>query len=405
MYDLLKGLRIIECSSFVAAPSAGLYLSQMGAEVIRIDQIGGGPDYRRWPVSDAGDSFYWEGLNKGKKSVALNIRSDEGRQLMQRLATAPGKNAGLLLTNYPVQGFLSHETLSKLRQDQITLRVMGQANGGPALDYTVNSAIGVPYMTGPETLGDEPVNHVLPAWDLITGAYTAFALMAALHHREQTGTGQEVRIPLTDLAISTLGNLGQIAEVIHTNANRPKVGNDVFGAFGRDFVTKDKQRLIIMAITKRQWLGLIDVLEIAEEVHRVEHERKVDLSHSESLRFIHRDLLNPIVASRVGEMNFDVLSRALDDKGGCWGRYQTLLEAVDDPVLVTENPVFEKMENISGITYPVPGAPATLPAMDRFSPKPARKLGADTETVLKDCLEINDSDYDDLLNRGVVGET
>ena len=63
MYQLLRGMRVVECASFIAAPSCALHLHQLGAEVIRIDPLGGGPDYRRWPVSDRGDSFYWEGLN------------------------------------------------------------------------------------------------------------------------------------------------------------------------------------------------------------------------------------------------------------------------------------------------------------------------------------------------------
>ncbi len=102
MYDLLKGLRIVEGAAFIAGPSCGLYLAQMGAEVIRFDAIGGGPDYRRWPVTDAGDSLYWEGLNKGKKSIAIDLGRPEGRELAVALATAPGDNAGLFLTNYPV---------------------------------------------------------------------------------------------------------------------------------------------------------------------------------------------------------------------------------------------------------------------------------------------------------------
>jgi 2-methylfumaryl-CoA isomerase len=67
VYSLLSGLTIIEASSFVASPSAGLYLAQMGAEVIRVDQIGGGPDFKRWPLTEAGDSLYWENLNRAKK--------------------------------------------------------------------------------------------------------------------------------------------------------------------------------------------------------------------------------------------------------------------------------------------------------------------------------------------------
>ena len=86
MAPLLKGLRIVEAASFIAAPSCGLHCAQLGAEVIRIDTLGGGPDRRRWPKTAAGDSLYWQGLNKGKKSVALDLRQPEGRALAQRLA-------------------------------------------------------------------------------------------------------------------------------------------------------------------------------------------------------------------------------------------------------------------------------------------------------------------------------
>jgi len=109
MYDLLKGLRVVEGAAFVAGPSCGLYLAQMGAEVIRIDQIGGGPDFRRWPLAPGGDdSLYWEGLNKAKRSVALDLTRPEGRELAARIATAPGDQAGLFITNFPAEGFLSH---------------------------------------------------------------------------------------------------------------------------------------------------------------------------------------------------------------------------------------------------------------------------------------------------------
>ena len=163
MYNLLSGLSVIEASSFVASPSAGLYLAQMGAEVIRVDQIGGGPDFRRWPVTQANDSLYWENLNRAKKSVALDLGSGEGRELLAELVRATGQ----FVTNFPAEGFLSHAKLTEGRTDLVTVRVMGWADGSPALDYTVNNAVGYPMMTG---AGPEPVNHVLPAWDLLTGA-------------------------------------------------------------------------------------------------------------------------------------------------------------------------------------------------------------------------------------------
>ena len=82
MYNLLEGLSVIEASSFVASPTAGLYCAQFGAEVIRVDQIGGGPDFRRWPVTAGNDSLYWENLNRGIMSWAADLRRAEGRELL-----------------------------------------------------------------------------------------------------------------------------------------------------------------------------------------------------------------------------------------------------------------------------------------------------------------------------------
>ncbi|TAK17544.1 MAG: carnitine dehydratase, partial [Rhizorhabdus sp.] len=249
MYDLLNGLRVVEGAAFIAGPSCGLYFAQMGADVIRFDTIGGGPDYRRWPVTPKGDSLYWEGLNKGKRSIAIDLGRPEGRELAVALATAPGDEGGLFLTNYPERSFLSHAALAARRPDIITVRVMGWADGSPAVDYTVNAAVGVPDMTGPAD-DPRPVNHVLPAWDLLGGAYAAFAMTSALLRRRTTGEGAEIRVPLSDLAASSLSHLGSVAEVLATG-DRPRMGNDLFGAFGRDFVTADAKRLIVVAITPR----------------------------------------------------------------------------------------------------------------------------------------------------------
>jgi 2-methylfumaryl-CoA isomerase len=401
MYPLLSPLRVVEASSFVACPTAGLYLAQMGAEVIRVDQIGGGPDHRRWPRTEAGASLYWEGLNKGKKSVALNLNDPEGRELLTALATAAGKDGGIFLTNFPVSGFLSWERLSARRPDLILTRVMGQANGGPALDYTVNSALGIPQITGPASLGDEPVNHVLPAWDLLTGAYAAFATLAALQHRRATGTGQEIRLPLADVGIATIANLGQLAETLQSG-DRARHGNAVYGAFGRDFRTGDGKRLMIMAITPRQWSGLVTVLRIADAVAGIESSRGVSFSRDEGLRFEHRDALFPLVEAAVARRQSKELGAAFDAAGCCWGPYLAMHEAVRDPAMVTENPLFSTIEQVSGLRYPVPGAMATLPLEQRGAPIRAPRLGEHSDEVLTELLGLPSGAIGALHDKGLV---
>jgi 2-methylfumaryl-CoA isomerase len=402
MYQLLEGLSVIECSSFVAAPSAGLYLSQLGAEVTRIDHVAGGPDYRRWPVSETGESFYWEGLNRGKNSVAVNVRDPAGRALIQDIITAPGDGGGILITNYPADGFLSHDLLSEKRKDLITIRIMGTSDGRPAVDYTVNSAIGLPYMTGPDSLGDVPVNHVLPAWDLLAGSYAAFALMAAIHYRARTGEGQEIRIPLEDIAIASLGNLGQIAEVMQSGQDRPRIGNDLYGAFGRDFITSDKKRIMIVALTARQWTALIITLRLEDDIALLESKLGVKLCASESIRYQYRSEINALIQNRVSQWEFEKLSECLSHEGGCWGAYNTLLEAVTYSRTVQRNPMFDEINNISGFKYPVAGSPATCVGRERKSPQSAHMLGTDTFAVLQDRLGLSEHDCNMLAKKGIV---
>lgn len=396
MYNLLSGLSIIEASSFVASPSAGLYCAQMGAEVIRVDQIGGGPDFRRWPVTASNDSLYWENLNRAKKSVALDLGKPEGRELLAALVRATGQ----FITNFPAEGFLAHDKLAEGRADLVTVRVMGWADGSPALDYTVNNAVGYPMMTG---AGPEPVNHVLPAWDLLSGAYAAFALMAAIQRRSATGLGGEVRIPLSDVAIGTAANLGGLAEVLYTGENRPQLGNAVYGLFGRDFVTADGVRTMLVVVTPRQWSNLVAVLGLDEAIAKVEATRAVSFARDDGLRFTHRDVLFPLFEAAVAARSHAELAEALDAGGVVHSRYRTILEAAHDPAMVSGNPIFGAASNPSGIEYPAAGAFATIPQMERAAPQPAPRNGQHSEEVLGQRLGLASGEIARLIDAGIVG--
>ena len=388
MYDLLAGMRVVEAASFIAAPSCALHMAQMGAEVIRIDQAGGGPDFNRWPLAPCGSrSLYWEGLNKGKKSVALDLSRPEGRELAAAIITAPGDGGGLFVTNYPVAGFLSHDRLAALRADLICLRVMGWPDGRPAVDYTVNAAVGVPLITGPADHAG-PVNHVLPAWDLLAGAYGAFCLMAAERARRADGQGREIRLPLSDVALAAMGNLGGIAEVQLTGADRPRLGNVLFGAFGRDFTTRDGKRLMVVAITPRQWTGLVRILGLDDPVAGVEAELGISFARDESLRFVHRAQLLPLFEAAFARQDAAALTAAFEGVGVCWGPYQGLSEAVSaDRYFSSANPVLSGVSHPGG-HYLTPGAAATLPGIARLPPQPSPVLGRDTQDVLATVLRL-----------------
>jgi 2-methylfumaryl-CoA isomerase len=401
MYELLKGLRVVEGSAFVAAPTCGLYLAQMGAEVIRFDNIGGGPDFRRWPLADNGASLYWEGLNKGKKSIALDLSRPEGREIAQRLATAPGDDAGLFVTNFPVDGFLAYDRLKALRDDLVCVRVMGWADGAQGMDYTINAALGLPQMTGPAD-DDRPVNHVLAAWDLLTGAYCAFALVSALLARTRGQGGREIRAPLSDIGAATLANLGFTAETLLQGHQRPRMGNDVFGAFGRDFVTRDGQKLMLLAITPRQWAKALDALGIGPAVAALEAELGVAFATDEGLRFTHRARLYPLFEAAFAARTAAELAPAFDAGGVTWGAYQTLEAALADTRLYKDNPLFEAVRHPSGLSYPAPGAMATIPQDARGPVRPAPALGQHTDEVLAEVLGLPAAEIARLHDEGVV---
>mgnify|MGYP003582884412 CR=1 FL=1 len=399
MYGLLNGLTVVEGAAFIAGPSCGLHLAQMGATVIRFDQIGGGPDSARWPIGSKGQSLYWEGLNKGKKSLAIDLGRPEGRELAQRVATS---GDGLFVTNFPVQGFLSYEKLSALRADLVCLRVMGWADGTPAVDYTVNASVGVPYLTGhPDD--PRPVNHVLPAWDLLAGAYGAFALLAAERERQASGKGREVRLALSDLAAATMGNLGNVAEVTLSGQDRPRSGNNLFGAFGRDFATADSERVMVVAITPRQWTGLIKALGLAEAIAELEARLGVDFAADEGARFVHRAEVDALVASAIAERPLAQCADLFEATGVTWSIYRTLAEALErEPRLFADNPIYGEATHGGGDSYPTPRAAARIPGEDMGEPFASPRIGQHSDEVLSDLLGLSSGEIGKLHDAGIV---
>src|SRR5271156_6148045 len=114
---VLHGMRVVEGSAFVAAPLGGMTLAQLGADVIRFDGLGGGIDFHRWPVTLDGTSLFWAGMNKGKRSLAVDVRRPEGRELVTALICSEGRDAGIFLSNFPATGWLSECSLRAKRGD------------------------------------------------------------------------------------------------------------------------------------------------------------------------------------------------------------------------------------------------------------------------------------------------
>jgi len=401
MNNILAGLRLIEGSAFVAAPSAGMTLAQLGADVIRFDPLGGGIDCQRWPVTRDGTSLYWASLNKGKRSIALDIRRPEGRELVAALITAPGPEGGLFLTNFPATGWLAYERFKERRNDLIMLAISGNRDGSTELDYTVNSAIGLPFITGPADDG-RPVNHVLPAWDLMTGLIAVNGLLAAERHRRLTGAGQLIQLALADVGLATMGNLGLIAEAEVNGDDRQASGNYIYGAFGRDFVTQDGRRVMIAAVSRRQWDHLVKATQLDHAVARIERDLGVDLGQ-EGDRYRARDAIAAALEPWFEARMFDDVAAALRAAGVCWGPYRTVAGMVrEDPRCSTANPMFASVAHPGIGPTLTPGSPLEFAAAPRTSALPAPRLGEHTDEILAGVLGLGDGEIGALHDKGIV---
>jgi 2-methylfumaryl-CoA isomerase len=401
MGGILEGMRIVEGSAFVAAPLGGMAMAQLGADVIRFDPIGGGLDRTRWPVTAEGQSLFWAGLNKGKRSVQVDIRSKEGRELVAALITAPGPEAGLVLTNFPARGFLDYEMLAARRSDLIMVNIVGNADGSSAVDYTVNPATGFPWATGPRNLS-VPFNHLLPAWDAITGMLATTSLLAAERRRARTGEGQRVQVALSDVAFWMVGNLGKIAEVQINQHERIKDGNYLYGAFGRDFMTRDGRRVMIVALTLRQWRNLVKATGLNEAFDAIAKLMDVDLD-LESGRFAAREVIGATLKPWVLAQTLEQVRETFDSHDVSWGPYQTFTQLVEeDPRVSTQSSMFEEVDQPGIGTYVMPASPLDFSNAERLAPMRAPVLGEHTEEVLAGVLGLTDTEIGRLSDAGVV---
>ncbi|WP_416897119.1 MAG: CoA transferase [Minwuia sp.] len=401
MSGVLQGMRVVESSAFVAVPLAGMTLAQMGADVIRIDRLEGGLDMTRWPVTPSGHSHFWAGMNKGKRSIAIDMRDARAREIVTEIICAPGRDSGLFMTNLAVKGWTDYETLRAHRPDLCMAVLKGDRHGRPAVDYTVNPAVGFPMVTGPEE-SSEPVAHALPAWDCIAGNMIVSALLAAERHRLRTGEGQYAEFSLKDVAAAMIGHLGIIGEVSVNGTSRARAGNALYGAYGQDFPCYDGQRVMVVGLTERQWANLLKVTDTTDRMQALASELGVDLS-DEGERWKARKAITAILAPWFAARRVREIGPMFDKAGVTWSVFRTFAEALDqDDDFSTANPMFSVIDQPGAGHHLAPASPVTFSGSERRPACPAPRLGEHTEEILADIAGLSDRQIGSLFDAGLV---
>ena len=395
MNDPLSGLTVVEVSSFVAAPLCGMTLGQLGAQVIRVDPIGGASDVQRWPLAAGGASIYWTGLNKGKRSATIDLRSAEGQELVQRLIV---EGDGIVVTNAAGLSWLSFDLLAARRRDVIHVQLLGRGDGSTGVDYTVNAGIGFPLVTGPaEHAG--PINHVLPAWDVCCGLYAALAVVTAVRRRDQAGEGARISLALEDVALATAGNLGLLTEPQVTGTQRERLGNAVYGQYGQDFTSGDGVGFMVVTLTGRHFRDLVAVTGTDAAVSALAGALGVDFG-SEGDRYRYRDVLSGLFATWFADHTAEQITAALSETTVLFERYRTFAEVAAGPK-VSANPLFSRLHQPGVGDYFAPGMPAAFDG-NHAAGAPAPALGQDTADVLAQHLGLTAADIARLTGANTI---
>jgi formyl-CoA transferase len=395
---LLENVMVLDLTNVLSGPFATMHLALLGAEVIKIENPEGGDLARKLGnVSNLnkqlmGTSFLAQNVNK--KSMTLNLKLDEAKEIFRKLV----KSADVLVENFRPGvmerlGF-SYQKLSEINPRLVYCAISGFGQTGPdafkpAYDQIIQGLSGVMDINGDERLN--PLRCGFPVCDTVGGLNAAFAVMAALYHREVSGTGQFIDISLLDSIMPLMGWVA--ANLLIGNQQPVLLGNDNFTAApSGTFVTKDGY-INIAANQQKQWEDLADVLGVPE--------LKTDPRFQErDTRKANRKLLTPLLETKLKENSTVYWVDLLNEKGIPSGDIVSL-EAALTSDQARHRQVIEEIKE-EGI-----GAIKVFNLTAKFSKTPAKidapppRLSAHTEEILKN-LNYNDKDIKAFKEKGAI---
>jgi 2-methylfumaryl-CoA isomerase len=230
-------------------------------------------------------------------------------------------------------------------------------------------------------------------------------LLSAELRRRLTGQGSQIRVALEDVALATAGNLGFLAEAQVNGVERPRIGNHLYGSFARDFQTRDRRRIMIVALTRRHWQDLVTVTGLSGPVKALQVELGVDLS-DESARYQHRAALAGLLEPWFADRDVAEASAQLSTTSVLWSVYRSFPEVIRQHIDAASNRSLLTEIDQPGVgRHLAPGSPITIGSSGSTTAvQRAPELGEHSRRVLSDGLGLTGDEIHDLLAAGVVGD-
>ena len=395
----LVGVRILDLTHMLSGPYAGMILADLGAETIKIEPLQG-EGTRKLLATDPENSLdgmgaYFLTLNRNKKSVAIDLKSDSGMALFRRLV----EESDIVLSNFgagvPQRLGVDFDSLCQVNPRIITCTVTGYGSEGPganrpAFDQVAQAAGGGMSITGPDR--DHPVRAGIPIGDLGGGMFGVMGILAALYERERSGRGQHVDIAMVDCQVSMLNYM---ATMHFLSGEEPyPIGNSHFVHVPYDTFRCADGFIVIAVITDNFWQNLKQVV-ACPAFDNPEYDTQPG-------RFKGRDDINRQLNDILGTNNCAYWLEKLEEQRIPCSPVNSFSQALSDAQVRHRNMVVELRHPNGGSTRG-PGNPIKLSRTDEESFSPAPLLGNDTDSVMSDILGLSAADIETLKSQGVVG--
>ncbi len=397
MEEILRGIRVLDCSRYRAGPTCGQILGDMGAEVIRLERPGGEDDRRLGPFAPGGQGFYLMITCRNKKGITLNLQKQKGTEILKELV----KQSDVVIENFGPDVNkrlgLDYESLKKIRPDIIVVSVSAYGQYGPyasrlGYDGIAQAMSGLMWVTGfPQ---GPPVKSGVSFIDTATGVYGALGTLLALYHRQKTGEGQLVDVCLLDTAVSFMESI--MAEYEVANEIRPQVGSSHIYAGPFDAYKAKDAYFFVGIVGNAIWRRFVKMMGREELASDPRFRTDWDRARPENRQFF-TDWLNKWAA----EKTVDEVVNQFNEAGVPCGRVNTIPEVVADPHIRAREMLFE-LEYPGVGRVPVPGIPIKLSRTPGRIKTTHPMLGEHNEEVYCHLLGYTQHELNHLEEEGVI---